>query len=331
MIEIKNYGPGFEKSHTEFAKKYWKTYRRRVPEYIYWKFRNKDKNKITTFLLALDGEKVIGQLGLIDCKINVFGKIIDSQWSCSAMVDEAYRGKRVAEYLYDKAHELKIITLGSDPSIPLTKSMKKYNYQFIKGPWKFIFPFNLGEIFRLKGYDNKFLHQIPNPFLLLFSTIALFRKNTFKEIDKDSYLEFEKNKNIKNLIYSVYDKEFIDWRFNEFKDYYPGVKTFGNTDGCRFSGYFKNKAFYITDYYVNKNMDFFSIISAVVSMYKSQNISMIRFMSSSGQLNRLLQFSGFIKFRTRTVIAYNTKDSNLLELFKNKEFYYTYLDSDEQI
>jgi hypothetical protein len=209
--------------------------------------------------------------------------------------------------------------------------MKKYNYQFIKGPWKFIFPFNLGEIFRLKGYDNKFLHQIPNPFLLLFSTIALFRKNTFKEIDKDSYLEFEKNKNIKNLIYSVYDKEFIDWRFNEFKDYYPGVKTFGNTDGCRFSGYFKNKAFYITDYYVNKNMDFFSIISAVVSMYKSQNISMIRFMSSSGQLNRLLQFSGFIKFRTRTVIAYNTKDSNLLELFKNKEFYYTYLDSDEQI
>ena len=331
MIVIKNYTVELEDKHIDFASRYWTKVRRKTPEYIYWKFRNKDKLKLTSFLLALDGEKVVGQLGLISCKIKIEDKFYDAQWACDLMVDKDYRGSNIANLLYERSQELKVITLGSDPSLAASKSMQKHGYKLINGPWKFFFPLNLGEIFKIKGLDYRLLYKIPNPFLILLKLLSFFLKNTFKEIEKNHYLEFEKKKEGKNLIYSVYDKEFIDWRFNNFKDYYAGIKTFGNIKGCSFSGYLNNKIFYLTDYCINKNIDFYSIISAIKTMHKSQNLSMIRFMSSTNSLTKLLQFSGFIKFRTRTQVIYYSIEPEIINLFENKEFYYTYLDSDEQI
>lgn len=66
-------------------------------------------------------------------------------------------------------------------------------------------------------------------------------------------------------------------------------------------------------------------------MHKSQNLSMILFMSLTNSLTKLLQFSGFIKFGTKTQVIYYSNEPETINLFENKEFNYTYLDSDEQI
>src|SRR5690606_6549679 len=123
MIEIKPYSAEFEEAHIQFASKYWTKGRRKNPEYIYWKFRGNPNTNLPGFILAIDDNKVVGQLGVIPSIISIEDKIYDAQWACDLMVDMDYRGKNVAKQLYDYAHNLKSITLGSNPSAAASKSM----------------------------------------------------------------------------------------------------------------------------------------------------------------------------------------------------------------
>src|SRR5690554_3931922 len=162
MIEIKYYSKEFEQAHIEFAKNYWKKKRRLTPEYIYWKFRGSPDEVLKSFILAFDGEKVVGQFGLIPCKLVIDKAIYEAQWACDLMVDTNYRGKGIARKLYDFAHKNKLVTLGSDPSPAAEKSMIRNGYVSLNGPRKFMYPFKTGEAFKLKGINNNLLNKITN-------------------------------------------------------------------------------------------------------------------------------------------------------------------------
>ena len=69
-IKIVHYSEEFEKRHIEFASKFWTKKRRLTPEYIYWKFRGTDDGNLS-FILAILEDKVIGQLGLVPCKLTI--------------------------------------------------------------------------------------------------------------------------------------------------------------------------------------------------------------------------------------------------------------------
>lgn len=331
MIEIKPYVPDLEQKHIDFASKYWTKSRRKIPEYIYWKFRGNQGKPLPSFILAIENEKVIGQLGVIPVAINVEGETYKTQWACDLMVDNAYRGAGVAKLLYDFAHQQKTITLGSDPSPAASKSMKKAGYKFMRGPYKFLFSLTLGGILSLKRIDLKRLNNVPNFFAYFFILYGKIRKQRFNLIDKSEYVKLNNPNERIGFVSTIHDEDFINWRYEKFKNYYKGIDTYSNKKGDSFSGYLADSTYFLTDFKIKNWFIFFDIISQIIIAYKPQNLKTIRFAVNEEKRFDALWFFGFIKFRTRGEVIYYTENKELSEKLKTKKFYYTYSDSDENI
>ncbi|WP_339887765.1 GNAT family N-acetyltransferase [uncultured Flavobacterium sp.] len=327
MIEVKYYSKEFERAHIKFAQKYWTKKRRFTPEYIYWKFRGIQSQTLKSFLLAFDGDEVVGQIGLVPSQVVLGKKNYEAQWACDLMVDNDYRGKGVAEKLYDFAHENKPITLGSDPSPAAEKSMVRRGYVSLKGPRKFVFPFNIGEILKLKGINNRFMNMIPNPFLAF---LFLLKKTNYTLIDKGEYAQLN-NITFSKELQCKYDEVFYNWRFSEFKPYYKGIECYKKDTFNFFSGYFVNGIYFLTDYKVSNLSAFLRMTSFIYFKHRKFNIQRIKFISMNFRINSILPFIGFIRFRTITKIILFTKSIILREEVKNRKFYYTLYDSDENI
>jgi hypothetical protein len=332
MISIESYSQEWESRHVIFASKYWTKKRRKDPEYIYWKFRGNRNEKIKSFILAVENGEVVGQLGLVPCRINIDNIIYDAQWACDLMVDTQYRGKNVAKMLYDYAHKITPITLGSDPSPAASKSMKKSGYSSLKGSWKHLFPITIGEIFKLKGYNSLVLDNIPNPFLLFFITLNKLFKINFKKFVADDYLTLEPSDKLKSTIFVQRDSDFVAWRFNSFLSYYSGIEIHACANKkVVFSGYFSGNSYYVTDYKVNGIFQLCQIIAFLINRYSLTDLKRIRFCCNQENISKYLVFFGFIKFRTQTEIIYFSNDFSIVEKFGDKDFYYTFMDSDENI
>jgi GNAT superfamily N-acetyltransferase len=330
MIQIVNYSPEYEEQHFEFATKmFGKRRKRRNADYIYWKFRGNQSESLPGLKLAIENGEIIGQLGLLPCLLKVGNESIETQWACDLVVDKAYRGKGVASRLYDVAHKQKRITLGSDPSPSAEKSMLRSGYKKLKSSSKQFIPIYLGVPLQMKGLPHKSLKNVQNPFL------GIYNQNKYKrnfesldifDIDHDQIFKKREEDNLSILV----DESFKNWRFNKFKDYYPGIKLFSlPTTTTFFSGYHHGNIYFITDFYLEKQEHFYSIISFILS-FIPKKIDRIRFQNNlnSKKLGSLLTT---IEYSTKTSIIYFTEDKNLSDHIMNKSFYYTHQDSDENI
>ena len=331
MIEIKKYNPDLEQAHIDFASKYWTKSRRKIPEYIYWKFRRKNEEDLSSFLLAVKEGVVIGQLGLIPSDVYVDGKIYQSQWACDLMVDNAYRGSGIAKLLYEFAHKQKEITFGSDPSPAAYKSMTKSGYHTIKASWKLLFSVNIGGILKLKSINIPFFNYVPNIFLLFFLFWNAIRKQLFKKISKEQYQLINDIKNESEYVSTVQNDNFISWRHNSFKHYYIGIESFVNKKGTSFSGFYVDNSYYITNFKITNLYGFFDVISQIIDQYRKEGLQTIRLFCNDEKLSKQLPFFGFIKFRTRSKVIFYTDNKDLIKAISSKKFYYTYSDSDENI
>ncbi|MBD0836999.1 GNAT family N-acetyltransferase [Aestuariibaculum suncheonense] len=310
-----------------FAKKYWTKRRRFTPEYIYWKFRGQDQATLESFLLAEKEGEVIGQFGIIPCHLKVDEKIYDAQWACDLMVDKTARGQGVAYELYEFAHKKASVTLGSDPSPAASKSMLKNGYVLVPGPRKFIFPVKIGEAFKLKKVNSSLLNYCYNPFLFL---IRCFPKSGFQKISSKEYLSLIK-RDSNEFMYCAYNKAFLNWRFSSFKSYYSGIDCYKKNADNFFSGYMNGQVYYITDFNCSNVRFFFEIIHFIYSKHKASPILRVKFFSNNSKLSGILPFLGFVRFRTLTQIVLYTTNEAILRAVKTKKFYYTLLDSDENI
>lgn len=329
-ITIIPYSKELEEKHIKFASKYWTKRRRKDPNYIYWKFRGTPKEKLNSFILAIHNDEVIGQLGIIPCNINLEGEIYNAQWACDLMVDRDFRGKNIASLLYDYAHKLNPITLGSDPSPAASKSMKKKGYKSLKGSWKHLFAIKIGEISKLKKINSSFLDSLYNPFYLFYLMINKFSNHHFEVINKKDYKNLITLQN-KNKISVCRDEKFIEWRFSPFEDFYLGIEIMQKKNTSIFySGYFSGSTYIITDFNIKNIFGLLQIISNIIQRFSSKGLLRIRFNNNSN-LSKWLLFFGIIKFRTQTEIIYYTKNEVLNQKMANKSFYYTFMDSDENI
>jgi len=329
-IEIVNYGPALEEQHYSFATRMFGNRRkRRNSDYLYWKFRGEPSEELNSFKIALSDGKIVGQLGLIPCQLNLDGQIVDSQWACDLVVDPEFRGKGVAKLLYQAAHDQKPITLGSDPSPSAEISMLRAGYKKLKSSNKQFVPIFLGLPLRMKGVNIKILDKVRNPFLKLYSSNKY--KSNFEELDiieakHENIFQLEKD----NQIFIDRSESFKNWRFSLFKDYYPGVKLYGLT-GTKtyYSGYHHGDVYFITDFFIDQSVHFKKIINHILG-YIPNNIERIRFQNNIN--NELLGSKlNTIKYRTETSIIYYTEDVEINKKVKNQYFYYSHQDSDENV
>lgn len=329
-IRIVNYSPEFEDLHYEFATNMFGTRRkRRNPDYIYWKFRGEPNKSMSSFKLALKENKIIGQLGLIPDKINLNGEVIDTQWACDLMVSKDHRGKGVANLLYKTAHDQKRITLGSDPSPSAEKSMLRAGYKKLKSSNKQFVPVYLGVPFKMKGLEIKALNSVKNPFLKIHDLKSTHSKFIEMDIYKASHEQIFKRSSNKRISIAV-DDAFKNWRFSSFKDYYPGVKLFQleNTKTF-FSGYYHGKIYFITDMILAQKKHFNNIINYILGIIPKK-IERIRFHNNEDESTLGSKFTT-IKYSTKTSIIYYTDDTMIDDIIKDKYFYYTHQDSDENV
>lgn len=327
MVVVKYYSEEFEEKHISFAKKYWTKKRRFTPEYVYWKFRGSNNKELKSFILAFDGDEVVGQFGLIPCKLNIKGEVYDAQWACDLMVDTEYRGKGVAEKLYEFAHQNCLITLGSDPSPAAEKSMIRKGYNSIPGPRKFVFPIKIGEILKLKGFNSKILNRIYNPFYLAI------KRGLYKEYSQIKPLKYSflKKQIINKSMHCYHDNDFMNWRFTSFENYYSGIDCYKYDDSNFFSGYFSDGIYCLTEFYCDGVSSFLSMMSFICKKYEKDNLLRIKFVSNNVRISRIIPFLGFIRFRTLTNIVSFSLNKEIMDKIEGEKMYYTLLDSDENI
>lgn len=333
MIKIVHYSPEMEELHREFALKYWQKRKRTTPEYIYWKFRGKEGQQLDSFILAVEENKVVGQLGLIPCSVMVKDENVEAQWVCDLMVDTDYRGSGVAKLLYEYAYTLKPLTLGSDPSPAAAISMKRAGFTSLDGPVKFFFPVFLGEIARLKGFNSNLLDKIPNPFLLPLKIWKYFgRGEKFQKKLNGEHKTFNNGQpQGNNDLRVVHDESFMNWKLTPYKDYYQGLDFFQNDSDSGFSLYRGKETYLVTDYSAVRLSNLLDILGRIVCEANANKSRNLKLMANSKREFYTLLLLGFVPFRTKTQIIFYTSDETLKKKMTGKYFRYTYLDSDENI
>ena len=333
MIKIKPYGPEYHDLHHQFASRHWKKRKRLSSKYIYWKFRGKPDEPIPSFVLAIDKGKVIGQLGLVPCTVQVGDEKVKAHWACDLMVDHEYRGKNIGKKLYEYAHQLRPLTLGSDASPAASKSMIKAGYKPAVGPWKFLLALKIGEVTKLKGFNSGILNRLSNPFIYVLKCWKMLRGNhiKFSEVDTNTFIPLSESFSKKFNVRVVHDSSFAAWRYTPFEGYYNGVLLFKNEANAFFSIYKSKDLFLVTEWGASDAAGCLDIISEVVTQAYRENVLKIKLLANNKSQYRMLSMAGAIKFRTRTDIIFYSNEEKITNSMDAKYFYYTYLDSDENI
>jgi hypothetical protein len=127
----------------------WPTKRRRREErYLRWKFRGPPDGPVPGLLLAVSGDEVLGQLGLIPAEIMVAGERLSCQWACDLMVDSSLRRRGVGSALFREALGRGVVTIGSNPSAAADVTMRRSGFVTLTGPSIAVFPLDPTHITR---------------------------------------------------------------------------------------------------------------------------------------------------------------------------------------
>ncbi|WP_010663968.1 GNAT family N-acetyltransferase [Marinilabilia salmonicolor] len=333
MVEIVNYSPEYEKVHYEFASVMFGTRRkRRNPDYIYWKFRGRKGTEMPSFKLAILNGEVVGQLGLIPCKLLVDNEIIEAQWACDLMVHKNCRGKGIAAKLYENAHVQKILTLGSDPSPAAEISMLRNGYKKTLSAHRYFIPYHIGTPLKMKGININALNKVKNPFLNFFSVKEVSSLFQMLEISPERLNDIFKDRFKSNRLSVYIDQAFYQWRYFSFKDYYPGIKVFQlKGHETYFSGYYMGGTFFITDLQLSDKRHITKIISFILEKGKGMPLNRINFLNNEKEMRFHELKPVAIKYKTDTIIIYYTENLELAQKISQRYFYYTLRDSDENI
>lgn len=332
-VTIAPYEAVHEQAHIAFASRYWTKGRRKNPAYIYWKFRGTPGKKMPSFLLALAGDTVIGQLGLVPCDVMIAGMRYDAQWACDLMVDTAYRGKSIAKMLYEEAHRQKSITLGSDPSPAALASMTRAGYEVLKGPGKYILPISIGETIRIKFPRFPLLNKVKNPFIWYLKRKGKAQSTEIASTNwKDCMETINAHRQRLNAPYVLHDKAFMQWRAESFASYYEAPHFIRHQDMKSYMCFKRaGNAFYINEWHAESPGIMAAFLRLLVQEALSLGIHFINVPANSEKEEDMLKQLGFFRFRTPTQVIYHcgALESDPLKSFDH--FYYTYWDSDEYI
>jgi len=335
-LQIIPYSSKWSEKHTAFAIIYFKGRRKRInPDYIFWKFRGEEQDKTPSFLLAIQDDNVIGQLGLVPCEIRTSQQTYECHWACDLMVDPNFRGGGVAKHLYEKAIQMKA-TLGSDPSPAAAISMKKFGFKDIEGPSKLFFPIYLSSI-----SDKKFkslsavLKHVYNPAVLwlMLKKGLSFNKQLENRIEIEQ-IDFDWIYSMRNKKYAYvqHDKDFYEWRMSSFKDYQKAGEFYQKKGSYFYSIRTSNTTAFICDFVCNDISTAKILIQNIVLEMSSRKLQELKFLTLDEDLITALKGIGFLKYRSKTDVIYMSKDDSFTSEMANFEkFAYTYLDSDENI
>lgn len=123
-IEVVEYDERWAEGQTAFARRNWPgKVRRGHPDYLRWQYRGPARGAVPGLLLAVQGDVVIGQLGMIPGTIHDGVAERSIQWIGNLMVDPDHRREGVGSAIFDRALARPVTTVGTDPSPSAASTM----------------------------------------------------------------------------------------------------------------------------------------------------------------------------------------------------------------
>lgn len=329
-IKIVNYSKKYLKGHQEFARRQWGKRKRGEPDYLFYKHREKKKKSFENLIIALSGNKVVGQIGLIPTELVLKDKLIDCFWICDLMVDPEYRKYGVAMQLYKNILNRKIFLIGSNPSINSEITFKLLRFQKIEGPNVWFFPIEFEGVIKMKfGNKFKWLQKILAYWIsilhgLLFHSInKSFSKSNFSNWGKIFSIH-NRFQNTLKIPHILHDEKFLEWRGNGLKGY--SAKIMGLFRGKNSYLYYGlgSECLYIYEWKISDLQTARSMFNTLIILAKKHKKNRLELISNFHFENMMLKKLGWIKFRTPVLLYYYSPKP----IYKLKKFYYTIYDSD---
>ncbi len=293
-------------------------------------------------VVAKIGNEVVGHMGLIPFYLNLNGKKVKAAWYADMHVLPEYRRKGIANNITKKLMKLVDIHLsfGNDQSMNI---FKKYG-------WVKTYNTNLHYIF-LEPMNHPKLNNLSKYFNFLFRIINLIYKNVFYVFyilkqDKKNETEilnlneknikiFCDNKNSKNLVNTIIDKNYLKWRFLKSPDkkLYIIFKTKDNYAAIVKKRKDKPKSHHLDILLFNKfgnHNKICSLINDIIIWSKKNNYSYLRVYISDKKLSNKIKYN-FLSFVRHPRFAFYSSRKEYMKLLMRMKFKWQLADSDFEL
>ncbi|WP_346755408.1 hypothetical protein [Splendidivirga corallicola] len=310
--------------------------RRRVPEYIRWKFKAADSGEVDNFFLAIDQGMVVGQVGLVHELFKIGDDLYNTYWIVDFKIHPERSGEEIAPRLFKKAIEGKDIVMVNDPDEDGLNLMKKIGFREIEGPKKMLFPINFHKVLAMKlSARKRFIIPLLSFFVEPFYYLQTFKIQSYKpkKVEQVNWKTLVPDIQILQkdleLPHSVHNEDFLNWRCSTFKDFNKEPKAIKTENGS-FAIYIQtSNSLYVYEWFAHDKQDTLELYSYMLKEAKLLGLTTISTVSNFHHQEHNLKYLGFIAMRkTLSTQLYYPPDHRLS---KYPKFYYTLYDADENI
>jgi hypothetical protein len=327
-VRVVPYAPEWEAAHARFAATHWSRKRRAIPEYIYWKFRGEPGRELPSFILAVQGEQVIGQLGLLPVNVAVNGKNVPAQWWCDLMLDHQHRGTGLAKKLYERADSYGLVGLGGGQfSVAAEKAMVRDGFVIVYGHHRYWLPISVGRTLAVKFPRFAVLGGLKHPYLWWLARRA-HQDAWVHECDADETraLFTALDRELEGP-HTAFDEAFLRWRFSPFKSYWtpPRVFRFNDSDDF-FAVHLAGHIAHLTNYRLTSKTNRERALTLAWTLGDAAGAMTVSVIADPA-MERTLRHLGAIKRGERVRVL--VRDSP--EIVRAGFYNFTLIDSDEHL
>ena len=326
------YSEETSEAHRNFAVRMWPTKRRRREEiYQRWKFRGSAKGKVHGLLLAVDGDVVVGQLGLIPVSLRVGDAVHPCQWACDLMVDSSLRRRGVGTLLLEAAIARDVVTLGSNPSPAADITMSRLGFRPLIGPRIMVLPRKLNQV--LGWVMPPLLKKTIPAVSLLGQPLATFRSRSLRKKSSEKVLSngwetiiplVEARQTAVGYPYVMHDYPFMKWRCSGLQGYTTELETLQTNNSFAVVGSAKD-SYYVYEWDAKRKEEFMALFRAIFERAARAGCQSIEVLAQEEREERWLREVGFIGMRNRfKIICYPPQKL----IPDHGRFYYSVYDSD---
>jgi len=331
QIKIVNYSEIYTVIHKEFTQRNWGKKRRGDIEYLRFKHRERKIGIFENLIIALVGDRVVGQIGLIPNRLIYFNQEVNSYWLCDLMVEKEYRKLGIAIELYKYVMKKKQLLFGSYPSPNSEILLKLLKFKKVKGPKLLFYPVDFKALLKFK-FGNLLWFHLPSIFYKIsefiyqkyykinyydFKKLKLFNWNELYHIHLESQNKIKKP-------HMLHDKNFLNWRGNGYKNFTRTIKGLKSKDDSYVYYDIGTDCLYIVDFDIKSKNSASIILGSLVSIAKKHKKNRLQLTLNTLDQKVMLKDFGWLEFANPVTIYYHTSK---LE-YKLNDLHFTLYDSD---
>jgi len=307
-VEIVDYDDHWEAAQTAFAKRNWPGKSRRSdPSYLRWEYRGPTTGSVPGILLAVSGDQVIGQLGMIPGSARISGEFRPIQWIGNLMVDPDHRRRGVSTAIFESALSRPMITLGTDPSPSAAATMATVGFTRADSSDLMVLPLRAGAVVTTRYPRTKrlssLLDAIGAPALrLLDRELRNAQRSSRAQVCswKDTVHLVQAAEAARVGPQSLHDSAFLTWRCGGFPPWTRSADAVRTEDGSFALLERAGDRLLVLDWHAVSPEDAAAIMGRVLFIAGGYGVSYIQAMAIDPSEKHQLTALGFRARRTPT-------------------------------